>query len=114
MFRWQDIRMTRVAILGWGSLLWNRGSLHNEGCWRSDGPWLPIEFARNSNVDARNNRRPYLSLVICSAAGLIRTYWDLSLLTEIDTACLDLQTREHCNLRAIARLPRGQSAWSSD
>ncbi len=73
--------MTRIAILGWGSLLWNPGTLHNERKSRSDGPWPPIEFARASNLKEKNNKRPYLSLVIYEHAGLVRTYWDMSLLT---------------------------------
>jgi hypothetical protein len=105
--------MVRVAILGWGSLLWNSGNLRNERKWRSDGPWLPIEFARTSNLKEKNGKRPYLSLVICPHAGLVRTYWDMSLLTEISDARLDLQSREGCSIDDIACLPKINAGWSS-
>jgi hypothetical protein len=105
--------VARVAILGWGSLLWNPSNLRNERKWRSDGPWLPIEFARTSNVQERNGKPPYLSLVICPDVGLVRTYWDMSLLTEIEAALADLRSRERCLIDAIGCLPRGKSRWSS-
>jgi len=105
--------MARIAILGWGSLLWNPGNLKNERKWHSDGPWLPIEFARTSNLEEKKDRRPYLSLVIYAHAGLVRTYWDMSLLTEMADACLDLQKREGCSIDEIACLPKGTTAWSS-
>jgi hypothetical protein len=88
--------MSGVAILGWGSLLWCQGSLLNDGDWRRDGPWLPIEFARTSNLERRDNKRPYLSLVLHSNAGLIRTYWDMSRCTALDEACENLRVREGC------------------
>ena len=40
-----------IAILGWGSLIWCPGSLRIRTLWRSDGPRLPIEFARISQDD---------------------------------------------------------------
>lgn len=105
--------MARVAILGWGSLLWNPKSLRNQRKWRSDGPWLPIEFARTSNLEEKNGRRPYLSLVIYEHTGLIQTYWDMSLIAEVGDARLDLKSREGCSIDEIACLPRGQSRWLS-
>jgi hypothetical protein len=43
--------MAKIAILGWGSLLWDESdegfnALH--GQWRSDGPILKLEFSRKS------------------------------------------------------------------
>ena len=101
--------MPRVAILGWGSLLWDRRTLQISGQWRSDGPWLPIEFARRSGLSDKEGKPPYLSGVLTRNAGLIRTYWDVSLLTEHgDDAVCDLRRREGCNLSRIAYLPRDQ------
>ncbi len=99
--------MPRVAILGWGSLLWDRRTLKICGQWRSDGPLLPIEFARTSGLNNKEGKLPYLSLVLHPSAGLIRTYWDVSLLTKHrDDAICDLRQREGCNLSCIAYLPR--------
>jgi len=103
----------KVAILGWGSLLWNPGELRNRRQWQSDGPWLPIEFARTSNLNERNGRRPYLSLVTQPDVGLIRTYWDMSALTEILKARANLQTRENCGISEVACLPAEGAIWSS-
>ncbi len=101
--------MARVAILGWGSLLWDKRSLRIPGQWHSDGPFLPIEFARTSGVNDKEGKPPYLSLVLHRNAGLIRTYWDVSLLTEhTDDVICDLRKRERCSLSAIACLPRNR------
>lgn len=93
--------------------MWDPRTLRNERRWRSDGPWLPIEFARTSNLNAGNDKRPYLSLVLHPNAGLIRTYWDMSMLTDSDEARRDLRKRERCNLSDIASLPRHGQTWSS-
>ena len=106
--------MPRVAILGWGSLLWEPRDLTNQRRWRSDGPWLPLEFARASNLKAENDKRPYLSLVLHPNAGLIRTYWDASMLTDPGEACRDLRKRERCSIGDIASLPRCGQTWSSE
>jgi hypothetical protein len=103
---------TRVAILGWGSLLWSPGALANRRQWRSDGPWLPIEFARTSNLNEKNGRHPYLSLVVHPDVGLVRTYWDMSTLDDLSTARLDLQNRESCDIQKIGCLPREGAAWA--
>jgi len=44
-------KMPKIAILGWGSLLWDASdaefdSLHDE--WKTDGPVLKLEFSRKS------------------------------------------------------------------
>jgi len=46
----------KIAILGWGSLIWDarllsiNTTLFDNG-WSSDGPDLPIEFSRVSTVE---------------------------------------------------------------
>jgi hypothetical protein len=36
----------KIAVIGWGSLIWCPGSLRIQTAWHNDGPSLPIEFAR--------------------------------------------------------------------
>ena len=39
----------KIAVLGWGSLIWDPKELDANNEWNNDGPFLPIEFARISN-----------------------------------------------------------------
>jgi len=87
----------QIAILGWGSLYWNLGALATDGNWQSDGPWLPIEFARLSSQHR-------LTLVLFANAGLIRTYWIKSARTELNAACENLGQRESCKQADIGFL----------
>jgi hypothetical protein len=104
--------MPRVAILGWGSLLWDPKELRICGHGRPDGPWLPIEFARTSGLN--KDTPPYLSLVIHPNAGLIRTYWDISLLAERrEDAIADLRKREGCYTSDIGYIPNDGQLQSS-
>jgi hypothetical protein len=105
--------MPKVAILGWGSLLWDKRTLQVSGQWHTDGPWLPIEFARTSGLNKKDNE-PYLSLVLHPNAGLIRTYWEVSLLTEHqDDSICDLRKREGCSLSRIGYMPNDGQSQSS-
>lgn len=38
----------KIAFLGWGSLIWDPRNLQITGSWETDGPLLPVEFARVS------------------------------------------------------------------
>ena len=78
----------RIAVIGWGSLIWSERELEVEkGSWRSDGPLLPVEFSRISS-----DRR--LTLVIDPRFRDITTYWKLSALKKVADARENLRIRE--------------------
>src|SRR5712691_7390037 len=77
----------KIAILGWGSLIWCPGSLRIRTLWHSDGPSLPIEFARISS-----DRR--VTLVIHPGAPDQMTYWALSEFDNVVAARENLRLRE--------------------
>lgn len=76
-----------IAIIGWGSLIWDPRELPHYGPWRQGGPKLPIEFSRVSK-DGR------LTLVIDPSAEVIPTCFAISPRTDIDDAVEDLRQRE--------------------
>ncbi len=77
----------KIACLGWGSLIWRPDNLLIRRKWFTDGPFLPIEFARKSK-DGR------LTLVITDKAKPVRTLWALMATDDLDKAKSSLQTRE--------------------
>jgi hypothetical protein len=80
----------KIAILGWGSLIWNPRDLPISGKWQQDGPVLPIEFSRISD----NGR---LTLVIDERHGVdVPTRYALSPRLSLGEAVADLQRREGC------------------
>ena len=83
-----------IAIIGWGSLIWEPRNLSIRTRWRSDGPKLPIEYARISDEG-----RGRLTLVIhpgTSEAPVAEheTYWALSGKNNLDAAIENLRERE--------------------
>ena len=86
--------MSRIAILGWGSLIKQPKRLPLQGGWKSDGPVLKIEFSRISN-DGR------LTLVIDPLGSEIKTYHARSARTELDDAICDLMIRERTSKENI-------------
>jgi len=82
----------KIAILGWGSLIWERGSLARQvrGKWKSGGPELPLEFSRKSA-----SRDGALTLVIDSTHGQASsTRFITSSRRTLEKARLDLKERE--------------------
>lgn len=79
--------MENIACIGWGSLIWNPGNLLIQREWFKDGPFLPIEYVRQSD----NGR---LTLVITSNAKPVRTLWALMATQDIDEAKKSLAIRE--------------------
>jgi hypothetical protein len=84
----------RIAIIGWGSLIWDPGVLEIEGKWQENGPLLPVEFARFSGGGR-------LTLVLLGNAPPQRTLWVLSRKGSLDAARRDLRARERTSLRDI-------------
>ena len=89
----------QIAIIGWGSLIWCPGCLRIKSTWHSDGPLLPIEFARISS-DQR------LTLVIHPGSPNQRTYWAFSEFDDLQKARKNLGAREGTkNLKRIHSIP---------
>ena len=89
----------RIAILGWGSLLWDRHPKfdgHHDN-WQSDGPILPLEFSRIST-----SRRRALTLVIDSDNGTdCRVAYTVSTRRCPEDAVSDLRCREGTVMKRI-------------
>jgi len=82
----------KIAILGWGSLIWEQGSLARRvrGKWKFGGPELPLEFSRKSP-----SRDGALTLVIDSTQGQASpTRFITSSRRTLKKARLDLKERE--------------------
>ena len=85
-----------IAVIGWGSLIWDSRKLDIEPEWHADGPKLPIEFARVSKGDR-------LTLVLVDGAPLQKTLWAKSRKTTLADAVKDLQAREGTSEQNIGR-----------
>jgi len=78
----------KIAILGWGSLIWNPGELKTAAPFAPNGPLLPIEFCRISS-DGR------LTLAIDETFGdVCTTYSAPSAFADLDAAIENLRKRE--------------------
>lgn len=92
----------RIAILGWGSLLWEDSPEFDRwhAPWAYDGPILKIEFSRISK-----SRSGALTLVIDDKHGTPTTVaWCLSKRATVDDAVCDLRCREGTTLGNIGRM----------
>lgn len=92
----------RIAMLGWGSLLWEGGVEFDQWHepWRYDGPTLKIEFSRVSAT-----RLEALTLVIDEEHGWPTTVaWCLSKRRNPEDAICDLRSRERTTIENIRRI----------
>jgi len=99
----------RIGCLGWGSLIWSPGELPlklrpNER-WNTDGPLLPVEFARKSK-DGR------LTLVIYPGADPICTYWAELNTPTLEEAIHALKAREGTPEKNIGYWARTEGCYS--
>lgn len=83
-----------IGCLGWGSLIWDPRELPVHNKWFEDGPFLPIEFARQSQ-DGR------LTLVILPDGHRARSLWTKFSVERVDEAREALRKREGTSLENI-------------
>jgi hypothetical protein len=79
--------MARIACLGWGSLVWDPRELPIQREWFADGPFVQVEFVRQSD-DGR------MTLVPEASAPPVRSLWAVMDHTEIAVAREVLRKRE--------------------
>lgn len=99
----------KIAILGWGSLLWQPKDLHfnEEIGWSKNGPFLPIEFARISK-DGR------LTLVITKNGIQVQTYFAISSYETVEEAVLNLSVREGSGRKQIGSYKKSTNTFSQE
>lgn len=99
----------KIAILAWGSLLWQPKDLHfnEEIGWSENGPFLPIEFARISK-DGR------LTLVITQNGTEVKTYFAISNYDNLEEAVLNLAVRESSGRGQIGSYDKSESTFSQE
>jgi len=85
----------KIAILGWGSLIWDQGELKIvDNKWYEDGPLLPIEYARISTGGR-------LTLVIKPGWQNVTCLYAISEFKDLEEARTNLMEREGSPLHRI-------------
>jgi hypothetical protein len=90
-----------VAVIGWGSLIWDPRELAKRSRWHRSGPRLPIEFARVSK-----DRR--LTLVLHAPSKPQQAYWACSTLASVQATRSNLAAREKAPIEWIHTATRGE------
>jgi hypothetical protein len=81
--------MPRIACLGWGSLIWSPGKLPIQRAWFEDGPFIHVDFLRESDSGC-------LTLVLHESAPAVRSLWAIMDATAVEQARKELGIRERC------------------
>ncbi len=88
--------MTRIACLGWGSLIWDPRDLPIQKPWSEDGPFISVEFARQSQ-DGR------ITLVLVHTEWLVPSMWTLMKSIDLTSAIEALRSREGIRLKNVEK-----------
>jgi hypothetical protein len=97
----------KIAVLGWGSLIWDRRTLAIAEDFKPCGPHLSIEFCRVSGGGR-------LTLVIAEDFGTsCKTYAAMSAFSDLNAALENLWTREGSGNEALPKNVRsnGRVGW---
>ena len=100
----------KIAVICWGSIFWDKGSLKTIGNWKNDGPELPLEFCR---ISSHGKSKERLTLVLNESSKTCVTYWDLMAATDLKTARNNLRDREGTVTDDIHTFTRNQNPLSS-
>ena len=96
----------KTAIVGWGYLTWDPRGLDLEPQWLTDGPLLPVEFARFASG-------PRLLPVLVEGAPLQPTLWTLSRKRSVLAAAADLAVREGVSTHDVGHWTRAEAMRKS-
>lgn len=77
----------KIACLGWGSLVWDPRKLPIQQPWFKDGPFIPVEFARQSSGGR-------ITLVIVSGVMPVQSLWAVMDSDDLGPAIEALRRRE--------------------
>lgn len=100
----------KIAVICWGSIYWDKGSLKTLGDWKNDGPELPLEFSRISSLGKSKER---VTLVLDESARMCVTYWDLMVAIDLKSARNNLRDREGTVTDDIHTFTRNQNPLSA-